>query len=139
MANTRNPIYDRAYALYLEGMSLSEVAKQINRTRQGVYKAFKLRGFKMRTQNKLKYIIFNNNKYTINYNGYYRKTTKERALLHRDVWEFYTKSKIPDGWDIHHLNENKTDNRMQNLQCLPKSAHSRLYSSGNNQYTKKAK
>jgi hypothetical protein len=55
--------------------------------------------------------------------------------MHRYVWE-NEKGKIPPGWDIHHINENKADNRIENLECLPKSEHTRKYSPHNNQYTR---
>lgn len=83
----------------------------------------------------LEFVEFNGNRYTIRNTGYYGKTNGERTLLHRDVWEFH-KSKIPKGWDIHHIDENKMNNRIGNLECLPKSEHTRLYSPHNNQHTK---
>ena len=35
------------------------------------------------------------------------------------------------GFDVHHLNQNKTDNRLQNLVYLTRSEHRRLHSIGN--------
>jgi hypothetical protein len=55
--------------------------------------------------------------------------------MHRYVWQ-KEKGPIPDGWDIHHINEVKGDNRIENLECLPKAEHTRKYSPHNNQYTK---
>ena len=52
-----------------------------------------------------------------------------------DLWE-KEKYKIPPGYDIHHINENKADNRIENLECISKSDHTKLYSPHNNQYTK---
>ena len=39
--NYKNSKYEDAYAIYLEGLSLEQVAKNIGVTRQCVYKAFK--------------------------------------------------------------------------------------------------
>jgi hypothetical protein len=64
---------------------------------------------------------------TINTSGHYQiSTTKEgnhNRLLHRLIWEdFYDKS-IPKDYVIHHINDCKTDNRIQNLQCVKDSIH----------------
>lgn len=68
--------------------------------------------------------------------GYYSSTTDIRGLMHRYVWE-KEKGKIPKGYDIHHINERKYDNRIENLECLPKSEHTRKYSPHHNQHTHK--
>ena len=124
------------YDLYLDGHSLAGVAKAYGKTRQSVYELFRNRGYKLRSRPKtLPYMVFNGEKYTLRNNGYYGKTRGNRAMMHRDVWEYHN-GPIPDGWDIHHMNEDKTDNRIENLECLPKSEHTRKYSPHNNQYTK---
>ena len=135
MGRKRNNIYDDAYALYLSGLSLQQVAESLQVTRQCVYKAFKKRGFTLRGVNFRPFFIYDDKKFTLRNNGYYSLTTNQRTLMHRYVWE-KENGKIPKGWDIHHKNENKADNRIENLECLPKSEHTRLYSPHNNQYTK---
>jgi uncharacterized protein YbdZ (MbtH family) len=135
MGRKRNNIYDDAYALYLSGLSLKQVAESLQVTRQCVYKAFKKRGFTLRGVNFRPFFIYDDKKFTLRNNGYYSLTTNERTLMHRYVWQ-KENGKIPKGWDIHHKNENKADNRIENLECLSKSEHTRLYSPHNNQYTK---
>jgi hypothetical protein len=39
------------------------------------------------------------------------------------VWEQTNNRQLPEGWCIHHLNGNKTDNRPENLLALPNSKH----------------
>lgn len=124
------------YDLYKSGYSLAQVAKVYGITRQSVYGLFKYRGWDTRKKpNPLPFIYFNGEKYTLRNNGYYGKTRGKRNLLHRDVWTS-SKGSIPEGYDIHHINGDKSDNRIENLECLPKSEHTRLYSPHNNQYTK---
>lgn len=135
MGKKRDVKYDLAYIKYQEGLSLSQVAKDIGVSRQGLFKAFKLRNFELRTQNQRDFQIYDGKKFTLRNNGYYGLSTGERTLMHRYVWE-NEKGKIPDGWDIHHLNEIKGDCRIENLECLPKADHTRKYSPHNNQYTK---
>ena len=59
--------------------------------------------------------------------GYYQITTSKEGnkgkKLHRLIWEDFYNKKIPDGYVIHHLNGDKTDNRIQNLQCVERSKH----------------
>ncbi len=135
MGRKPNPVYDNAYSMYLEGLSLEQVAKQIGVTRQCIYKAFKKRGLVLRGVNFRPHQFYDGKKFTLRNSGYYSLTTDERTLMHRYVWQKEI-GEIPDNYDIHHLNENKSDNRIENLECLPKSEHTRKYSPHNNQYTK---
>ena len=135
MGKKRDVKYDMAYQLYLDGYSLEQVSAQIGVTRQCVFKAFKKRGFQLRGPNFQPSQEYDGKKFTLRNHGYYAMTTDDRCLMHRYVWE-KERGKIPNGWDIHHINEIKSDNRIDNLECLPKSEHTRLYSPHNNQYTK---
>lgn len=124
------------YRLYQDGMSLSQVGKAYGITRQSVYKRFSERGWQLRSlPTRKKYQTFDGKKYTVNHNGYYRKTDGDRQLMHRDVWIYYN-GEIPQGWDIHHKDGNKANNDISNLECLPKAEHTRKYSPHNNQYTR---
>jgi len=71
---------------------------------------------------------------------------------HRILWE-KAYGKIPKGYDIHHLNKNKTDNRLSkrisifmlfgyviyksgNLVCLPAHLHTKLFHNINDKYNR---
>lgn len=129
---------ERLYALYKAGMSLSEIAEKEGCTRQSVFGLFAYRGWKMRSPVSLCGVYFNGGYYTMRNNGYLGKTTGERTLLHRDVWELHN-GEIPRGFDIHHKDGDRTNNAITNLECLSKSEHTRLYSPHHNQYTKREK
>lgn len=47
--------------------------------------------------------------------------------LHRIVWTFFH-GEIPEGYDVHHINSNRADNRPENLELLPGRAHNSLHS-----------
>ena len=55
-------------------------------------------------------------------NGYYRvilckQSIKKTYLVHRLVWETFNGT-IPEGLQVNHLNEVKTDNRLSNLNLM---------------------
>ena len=131
----KNSKYEDAYKLYQQGYSLADVGKVIGVTRQSVYDCFKRRGYKMRSKKFLPFVLYNDLKWTINCSGYYRCTTRKNKeqLLQRYKWE-KEKDKIPKGWDVHHIDLDKTNNDIENLECMSKSEHTRLYSPHHNQY-----
>ncbi len=135
MGQKRNPIYDNAYQLYLDGLSLEQVAKQIGVTRQCVFKSFLKRGFALRGVSFRPFQEYDGKKFTLRNTGYYSLSKGKRGLMHRYVWE-KENGEIPKGWDIHHIDGKKSNNSVNNLECLPKAEHTRKYSPHNNQYTK---
>lgn len=72
------------------------------------------------------HIFFNGRKYSKSSHGYWRSTDREHKLLHVAVWEFHN-GEIPKGCHIHHVDGNKNNNAIENLQCLPHSEHVRLH------------
>lgn len=61
---------------------------------------------------------------TVTVDGYKRITAgKNRGQYeHRLLWE-QEKGHIPRGKDVHHLNENRTDNRIENFELLNSRHH----------------
>lgn len=58
--------------------------------------------------------------------GYWRCTTGDRDLMHRVVWRMHH-GQIPDEWDIHHIDGDRANNSIENLECLPKSQHGAVH------------
>ena len=72
---------------------------------------------------------------TINQKGYYQITSTKEGnfgkLLHRLIYEDEVET-IPEGYHIHHINKDKIDNSISNLQALPINEHSKLHATGEN-------
>ena len=52
--------------------------------------------------------------------------TRDNRLVHRVVYE-EAYGPIPKGWVVHHINEQKRDNRLENLIALPSVLHDTLH------------
>ena len=57
--------------------------------------------------------------YIHNFNGY-------NIRMHRFVWEYYN-GPIPDGYEVHHINGDKSKNDISNLQLMCCSEHKKLH------------
>lgn len=112
--------------LYRCGFSLSQVGKAFGVTRQSVYKILTLRGEPMRSIAPLPFIEWNGRRFTLRENGYYGETTGKREYLHRAVWRAF-KGSIPEGYDVHHRDENKMNNHPDNFDLLTKSEHGKTH------------
>jgi len=126
---------DEMYLRYLEGLSLADIGKMYCVSRQTVYKRFERAGLPLRQTQPLPYVVFLGEKYTLRNTGYYGKTRGKRTLLHRDMWEA-SNGKIPKGYDVHHIDENRQNNKLSNFRLLSNSDYTKLHGFKNNQHTK---
>jgi len=51
----------------------------------------------------------------------------KEVLEHNLVWIKHNECPIPKGWIIHHINQNKLDNRIENLVCIQRGYHMTLH------------
>lgn len=58
--------------------------------------------------------------------GFHKDGICTNILMHRLVWETFN-GVIPKGYYVHHKNQIKTDNRLENLELLPIKEHSRMH------------
>lgn len=64
-----------------------------------------------------------NNQYKLTFTG-----NRRGRYEHRMIMETYLKRKLSFNEDVHHLNGNKKDNRIENLIVLTKSEHGKYHS-----------
>ena len=68
--------------------------------------------------------------------GHYRITSRKEGnhnkMLHRLIYEDFHKVTILPHVDVHHINENKLDNRAENLILIFHGEHSMLHNTGEN-------
>lgn len=75
----------------------------------------------------LKYQYFNGIKFTRDEKTGYYLNSSIRKRIHRYVWEYYH-GEIPEGYQIHHKDKDKSNNDISNLELIPFSAHAKLHS-----------
>lgn len=77
-------------------------------------------------------VVYKGKKYYLHKSGYWirerirKGQPRRRWLLHREVWEDHHGS-IPPQCTIHHKDEDKSNWMLENLECLTRSAHTRLH------------
>jgi hypothetical protein len=76
---------------------------------------------------------FNGDVFTLNGKYFARWPAKPQGgprqkpiRLHRAVWEFHNGA-IPDGYDIHHIDDDRKNNDISNLECVQHGTHTRRH------------
>lgn len=72
-------------------------------------------------------IIYNNIKFSDDGTGHYRN--RKKGYIHRYIWEKYN-NPIPNGYVIHHKDEDPSNNEIDNLQLMTNSEHVILHNTG---------
>lgn len=59
--------------------------------------------------------------------GYYRKGDGKKKILHRMIMEEYLGRKLKQTEIVHHINEDRTDNCLENLEIMTRGQHCSLH------------
>jgi hypothetical protein len=66
----------------------------------------------------------------VRHKGYYRrgsmKGVNSERWLHRYVWSKHHNKEIPDGFQIHHIDENPSNNDISNLELIKHETHAKI-------------
>ena len=83
-------------------------------------------GFKPTGGVRVETIVFEGhryNRYPDSPNAAHRRYfARAGARLHREIWVRHNGA-IPEGWQIHHINGDPADNRIENLECMSRARH----------------
>ena len=117
--------------LYLNGYSYNDIAIIYDMSRQAVWERMKRLGVPARQKKLLPFVMYDGIKFTVSSTtGYFRNTDRtSRGLaisLHRYKYELEN-GVIPPGWDVHHIDLDKTNNKLSNLTAMSKSDHTKLH------------
>ena len=116
---------ERMYSAYCSGLSMADVGEQFNVSRQTVFMMFKRRNWDTRPTyvRRLPEQHYGGRKFTfMKSTGYMRATDGDRELMHRYIWKVEV-GEIPPGHDIHHVDHNRLNNDLANLECLEHAVH----------------
>jgi len=136
----RKPIDSSGIAnMYLDGMSANEIAKTFGVTYQCIYDRLAEEGIKTRNRREQIKSMIQRGTYNVrkgethkNWKGGKTQSGGYTLLMvdrhkykpeHRIVWEQHN-GPLPKNWVVHHLNGNKSDNRIENLAGMPRKIHS---------------
>ncbi len=116
---------------YNSGLSTVVIGRKYGMSRQAVWERLKQNDVQFRTKKLLPVIIYDGIKFTKSKDRtYYRNTDrtsrKANLVLHRYVFEKEA-GKIPENWDVHHIDMNPNNNDIMNLIALPKDVHTSLH------------
>ncbi len=139
----RNPLIktEDIVKSYLSGDSITEIAERVGISYQSISLRLFRANIKMRKHGEtLKEMIkkgrikIKSGKdshmwkggISLNKKGYVViRIDKKETLEHRYVWEKHH-GKLPKNWLVHHLNGVRNDNRIENLQAMPKERHNSM-------------
>lgn len=130
-----NDIVQAMYAMYLTGKSIAQVAEVYRKTRQAVFGQFQARGFKLRSKPMRGLTIIDGYRFTAGKGGYLRgMVSGVRMYAERYVWTKHHGT-IPDGYCIRHINRDRSDNRIENLEMLRRTEFAKIHGPRMNQFT----
>jgi hypothetical protein len=113
--------------LHNKGFNYAEIARMFGCTRQNVRKTI-LRPDKPQKRS-FPFVIVDDIRFSLNDKGYYvtRKFNNKHLPLHVYIYEKYN-GKIPEGYDIHHVDGDSLNNNIDNLLMIEHGEHRKLHS-----------
>ena len=114
-------------------MPVNEMAQFLGHNQGAIYKALKRRGWWNRSKRETRPAIYHNGvRYAVEADsGYYRasngRSGKGGGKYLHVVLDVERHGPLPEGYEVHHRNQIKTDNSDENLERMPKLGHSHYH------------
>lgn len=124
------------YEEYKQGKTLEQIGKENNLVKSWISDLFKKNNFSVRVRKPRKIQEFNGKIYSETNTHYFRLKNANRQYMHTDVWT-NTYGKKPKGYEIHHIDHNRGNNDINNLQLLKTITHKSKSRETKSKYSKK--
>jgi len=90
------------------------------------------------TWNGSKYRRYPDSDHAANRSYFQRSMAQGTSWLHRDVWE-HERGPIPDGWHVHHIDGDTSNNDISNLECVSPKEHAQRHEWSDERRARQAK
>jgi hypothetical protein len=129
-----------------DGMTSNEIARHFGMSSGGVRNYLMRAGVTLRTNKEAQDLRAQQGKSTMDNNGHWKggvnhshgyrniycpdhpRASKRYVREHILVWERHNGVSLPQGYDVHHLNGIRDDNRIENLCAMPHNEHGKIHS-----------
>lgn len=121
--------------------SLAKAGARHGRTRQSMFGLFKYHGLELNHKQFRAVIVYKGRKYSKDDQGYYRDTVfrssrhTPKTYLHRRIW-IEARGPVPNGYTLMFKDGDRTNCRLENLECVSREEQQRRVRTGENGATK---
>jgi len=132
ISRIRKLLIDNGIKLRTRTDGIRNAANKIGNSNRGKHKVFSDETKKKMSISRINWSKHNAKGIKLSMRGYYEYTTgiNKGKRVHDILFENHIGRKLEKNEVVHHINEIKTDNRIENLKLMTRSEHSKLHIAG---------